>query len=249
MSFETDIECRSVQKSDDGAIFEGEMNRDWFIIVGPNGGFIAALLARAMTRIINDPLRPLRTLTIDFFSVPQIGAFQIDAKIIRQGRNLTFIKAEIFQNDKLNARAIASFACSYAQGDGGGDSDGDDKMLKLPALPPPSHLPLEQCEKLETPLPIHENYDMRPAFGTLPFMEGKKAVSGGWTRLKEPPASFSAEILAAISDCWPPALFSIMSLEQFEASRGLPTIELSVYFTAPANLSRYQNKRICSRSF
>ena len=221
MNFETAITPQRISDSSARNSFtktyKGHITQDWVIVVGPNGGFIAAYLLRA-ARLAVEGNRLARSLTVDYFAAPKISACQIKTQIIRQGKSLTFVRAEMWQEDILCASAIASFSLPY------------DTRIHLPHEKMPAALSFDESPLMPKMLPIHNNYEMRSAFGTQPFTSGDKAISGGWTRLLEPPADFNAEMLAAISDCWPPALFSIMSQEQFGKSRGMPTIELSVYF-------------------
>ena len=227
MSFESDIQTTLISETNGIKTFHAEMHQNWLIVVGPNGGFIAALLMRALTAALNDPERLPRSLTIDYFSVPQLEPVSIETKTLRAGRSLTSCYALMKQNDKIIAQANAAFSITQTG------------SIELPAEPMPDVLPPEQCTPMPPMLPIHANYDMRPAFGALPFAQGDRAISGGWTKLKQPPpAQIFPEMLAAVSDGWPPALFSIMSHESFQQSKGMPTIELSVYFVAPENYPR-----------
>lgn len=226
VSFESDIKTELLIDEGDKKTFGGEINRNWFIVNGPNGGFIAALMLRALKTAVSDSSRLARMMTIDYFAPPKTTEYNIKTEIVRRGRSLTFIRATMWQGDVLNASASAAFATDYKT------------KIELPSEKAPNVVPYDDCAKMEGILPIHNNYEMRPAFGALPFSSGDKAVSGGWTKFIEPPEKFNAEMLAAISDCWPPALFSIMQLEQFGKSHGMPTVELSIYFIQPAI---YQN--------
>ncbi len=71
--------------------------------------------------------------------------------------------------------------------------------------------------------------DLRPVFGG---MEGQQAeaLSGGWIRPAEPRAG-DALLIAALTDSWPPAIFSKQPPDA--VARGVPTIELTVHFRAP----------------
>ncbi len=229
MSFEQDITPTLIKQQDNVHFFEAQITPNWLIVVGPNGGFIAALILRAMNLAQNqnedepDRIRLPRSLTIDYFAPPQIAPVVIETSIIRQGGRLTSRRAAMKQDGKLIAQASAAFSLSYQE------------TIKLAPAPMPQVASPDQCEPMEPMLPIHQNYQMRPAFGAQPFANGTMPVSGGWTSLNEPPPQLWAETLAAIADAWPPALFSIMNPEDFQSSRGMPTVELSVYFIAPQN--------------
>ncbi|CAN5494678.1 hypothetical protein BH20ACT23_BH20ACT23_31320 [soil metagenome] len=44
--------------------FVGATSRDWWVERGPHGGFLAALMLRALMTTIGDPSRPVRSLTV-----------------------------------------------------------------------------------------------------------------------------------------------------------------------------------------
>ena len=56
-----------------------------------------------------------------------------------------------------------------------------------------------------------------------------EALAGGWIRLAEP-RPLDAAVVAALTDAWPPALFSYAEVGAIEG--GVPTIDLTVHFRA-----------------
>ena len=57
----------------------------WFVARGPNGGFLAALAARAAEAAAG---RPLRSLTLHFLAPPAVGALAVGATVERERRHL-----------------------------------------------------------------------------------------------------------------------------------------------------------------
>jgi len=92
----------------------------------------------------------------------------------------------------------------------------------------PDAKPPQDCPRMETRIPIHDRYEHRPALGAPPFSGGSEALTGGWIRLAEDQRPLDAELLAAYSDAWPPAVFSRTQSEALTA--GVPTIDLTVHF-------------------
>jgi hypothetical protein len=43
----------------------------WNIAAGPNGGYLAAIIARAMTDTVDEPGRGLRSLTVHYLARPE----------------------------------------------------------------------------------------------------------------------------------------------------------------------------------
>lgn len=221
MNFEEHITPTLMSGAGAQKTFAGIVTRDWYVFAGPNGGWIAATMLRALRLTVDDAARLPRTLTVDYISPPQEGAYEIKTWRMREGKSLSFVRAEMWQGDRLNVSAVATFSTDYKS------------PINIPHEAAPFATPFADCTDLEGKLPVHQQFILRPAFSAKPFERGTQTVGGGWTKLKQPPLEMNGEMLAAISDCWPPALFSVMSADQFNQSRGLPTIELSVYFIQP----------------
>ena len=73
-------------------------------------------------------------------------------------------------------------------------------------------------------IPFRHRFDVRPVLGTPPFSSGPVAETGGWIRTADHDV-LDDVLLAAITDSWPPAVFS-----RLEEPVGVPTIELTVHF-------------------
>ncbi|HEX6712566.1 MAG TPA: acyl-CoA thioesterase domain-containing protein, partial [Thermoleophilaceae bacterium] len=81
-------------------VFQGHVNRDWWIVFGPNGGFIAAMLVKAMGSAVDDHTRMPRSLTIHYTAAPAEGPVRIHTTIERAGRGMTTVSARMEQNDR-----------------------------------------------------------------------------------------------------------------------------------------------------
>src|SRR5689334_12339645 len=97
--FERDTSVNEV----DAGIFEGHVNRDWWIVFGPNGGFLAAMLVKAMSSAVDDHARMPRSLTIHYTAAPAEGAVRIATTIERAGRGMTTVSARMQQGERLIA--------------------------------------------------------------------------------------------------------------------------------------------------
>jgi acyl-CoA thioesterase len=214
--FDTDT---AVRPDGDGA-FAARMDPGWWIVRGPNGGYVAAIVLRALTAAVGDETRAPRSLTLHFTAPPAEGAVRIEARVERSGRSVSAVSARLVQGDRLLAMALAAFgrpreAPAFAD-------------LAMPEVPPP-----EACPELERRIEIHDRYEMRWALGGLPFTGGDQALCGGWIRLREP-RPVDPPLLAAYSDAMPPAIFSRVADDAIDG--GVPTIDLTVHFRAPTPL-------------
>src|SRR3954454_10610228 len=104
--FERDTSVSEV----DAGVFDGHVNRDWWIVFGPNGGFLAAMLVKAMTTAVDDHTRMARSLTIHYTAAPKEGPVRIHTTVERAGRSLTTVSARMEQDGRLIALAIGAFS-------------------------------------------------------------------------------------------------------------------------------------------
>jgi acyl-CoA thioesterase len=210
--FERDTNVNEV----DAGVFEGHVNRDWWIVFGPNGGFIAAMLVKAMSAAVDDHSRAARSLTIHYTAAPKEGPVRIRTTIERAGRSLTTISARMEQDDRLIALAIGAFsrerlpAIEYDE-------------APAPDVPPPEDVPVVEARP-DMP-PFSRQWELRYAIGPRPFSGADgPTITGGWIRpLDEHPVD--AALVAQITDAWLPAVF--IRLTQPNA---VPTIDLTIHF-------------------
>ena len=67
----------------DARRFEARMDTGWWIHRGPNGGYVAATLLRALTETVDDDERHARSFTIHFTAPPAEGAVRIETTVER----------------------------------------------------------------------------------------------------------------------------------------------------------------------
>ena len=58
-------------------MFGAEVSPGWRAGRGPHGGYLAAMLLRALTESVDDPQRAPRSLTIHYARAPEPGPVQI----------------------------------------------------------------------------------------------------------------------------------------------------------------------------
>ncbi|MCZ6781998.1 MAG: thioesterase family protein [Proteobacteria bacterium] len=196
-------------------LYHARIDPGWWIVRGPNGGYVAAIVLRAMAAAVGDESRAPRSLTVHYLRPPAEGDAQIATRIERAGRSLTTVTAQLLQGEKLLGLAIAAFSTSQ-----GGDSLDETAM---PEVPPPDALPAAPRR-----LPISARYEQRFVEGG-PFGGSERARVAAWLRLSEP-RRVDAPLLAAYADGLPPALMSRLRPEQ--GLGPLPTVDLTIHFRA-----------------
>ena len=89
---------------------------EWIGMRGPHGGFLAAVLLRAMEAEVG-PGRAPRSLTVHFAAPPAVGPSQIEVAEERRGGRLSSVSARLSQAGAIMALAFADhFDYRYALG-------------------------------------------------------------------------------------------------------------------------------------
>jgi acyl-CoA thioesterase len=197
-------------------IYTARVDRAWWVQRGPNGGYLAAIILRALRAEVDDDTRAPRAITVHFVSPPDEGEIAVHTTIERVGRSLTSVSARTFQASRLLALAVGAFSKPRAAP---GFCD-----LVMPVVAPASAIEHRQ-PPAEAP-EIARRWDCRWGIGQPPF-EGRtshEAVAGGWIRLEEP-QPLDAVAMVAVADAWVPPLFS-----RTDEMLAVPTVDLTVHF-------------------
>lgn len=197
--------------------FTARIDRAWWVQAGPNGGYVAAIILRALTEAVGDPTRAPRSFTVHYVAPPAEGQVTITAIVERAGRSLTSCSARVHQGDRLVALAIAAFSKPRL-----GPEFCD---LTPPAAPPVDSIPVREIPDFAPE--IARRWDTRFVLGRPPDFSlppSDEAESGGWIRLEEPQL-LDAPAVAAITDAWVPPVFS-----RLDEPIVVPTVDLTVHF-------------------
>ncbi|HEY7126738.1 MAG TPA: thioesterase family protein [Ktedonobacterales bacterium] len=191
--------------------WQATLSPNWQV-QGPQGGYVAAIALRAMAAAVEEGFIPV-SLTGQFLTSATAGPAEIDATLLRQGRQAAFTTSTVKQEGK--ARLGAS-ACFFHPNDGPG-------LLKLtpPDLPPP-----EQCQPMimrasdGQRFTFHENLEL-----LLPEDAGLGATRDEfvfWARYREQSWGDDPLIHAA-------ALIPLLDMAVFPASyQAIPTLRGAV---------------------
>lgn len=196
--------------------YEVDVSKDWWVARGPNGGYIGALLLRAIQAEV--PTRPPRSLTVHYPLPPSEGPAEIHVTVERAGRSASFVSARLLQDGETKSLALAALSDPWT-----GPSYENGTM---PDARPPEDLP-EVPNDLPGLPPVFRNYRVAPALGESIFSGGETPRSGGWIRAREP-RLVDAPLIVAIMDAWFPVPF-VMQGGPIPA----PTLDFTVHFRAP----------------
>jgi acyl-CoA thioesterase len=184
----------------------------WFVGRGPNGGYLAALAARAAEAAAG---RPLRSLALHFAAAPAVGPLDVAVTLEREGRSYTAASARIEQDGRPATLALATLG---ELPDAGAEWD----ATAMPAAKPLAATRPVPPEQSNVPA-FMRNYDLRWALETEPGTDDERAQSGGWIRTTEP-RPLDAPLVAAMTDAWAPAAF--VALGRYVAA---PTLDLTIH--------------------
>lgn len=191
----------------------------WSAPVGPNGGYIAAMVIRAMEAEVADPARSLRSLTLHYLRSPQVDRdAEIRVVVERSGRSVATVTARMLQDEDLCILAIGALSLPFP-------SAADY------ATPPPDVPRFEALTPVELPPQAPEiahRFDIRYALGAPPFSSADEALTGGYIRLHDP-VPVDAALLALMIDAWLPAPWC--RLDRVAAA---PTLDLTIHFRHPS---------------
>lgn len=198
--------------------FAATLSKDWWVFLGPNGGYLASVLLRALTDRVADPDRMARSLTVHYLRPPAEGSATIRTRLARAGRSLTTLTAVMEQNGAEVALATAAFSLARPSM--------TFQDLAMPDVPPaeetaPSSWPPDLLP------PISHRFDYRPVTKEAVFTGEERAEVGAWLRLREP-RPLDPVLLATVADALAPAIFP-----KATAPVAATTIDLTVHFRGP----------------
>jgi acyl-CoA thioesterase len=222
--FDRDTAVGLLSRTNDGAgervEFAADVSAQWRAGRGPHGGYLAAMILRALTEAVDDRDRAPRSLTIHYARAPQPGPVTILASVERAGRSLSTLSARMEQDGVLVALALAAFSVPW-------------DAPHVAELPMPDVAPPDPERKTGIPLfkgapPFTGHLIIQPRIGAVPFSGSEAPMEiGSWLGLVEE-RPIDALSLAFFSD----ALFSPPFIRLTERST-TPTIDLTVHFRTP----------------
>jgi acyl-CoA thioesterase len=203
--------------------YDGSIDHGWWVEKGPNGGYVAAIMLRALTmevasaQVDGAAERSPRSLTIHYLAPPIEGPVTVTATIERRGGRITFVSGRMTQGERTLATAMAAFSIEF---DGPEFHD-----LHMPDVPPPELVP--PWESNGPAIELRDRYEMLQCVGAPPFTKAPTAVSGGWIRLTDR-RPIDHLLVAALTDAWIPPVFS-----RLDRRLAVPTVDLTIHFRAP----------------
>lgn len=197
------------------------ISETWNVNVGPNGGYIGAIILNGMLNEIGHD-QQTRSITFHFLSPSVPGDASLQIQIRKKGRTLSTVSATLAQGERTIAIAIATFAPSREAI--------EFQDVEMPTIAPPDQISADRQMnfKIQGHVPFRDHYDQLLGIGPVPPETGSFAHVGGWTRFKEHRV-FDDLAIVAISDSWYPGLM----IKDLPYPMHAPTIDHTVHIMTP----------------
>ncbi len=207
--------------------YEAVMDPSWWIVAGPNGGYVAAVVLRAIVAEVADPARRPRSITLQYLRPPGAGPVQVDVVVERAGRTVSNVSARMTQDGRLLVIALAALATDRPGSIEFDEGPGLPVRPDGSAVPLPEDIPVQEVDP-DRDVPMRSHYALRWVLGDLPFRaepsDNPRASTGGWLRPAES-EPIDEIVLAAMTDAWMPPIFSRVAVPL-----AVPTIDLTIHF-------------------
>lgn len=225
--------------------FEADLDPDFSVAGKVNGGYLLAVLFRAVTahaEASGSPAGHPRAATVHYLRSADAGPAQLQVEVLRAGRRTGQVRAQLWQDDQLQAEALFTLAEPTADEPAPDGSPADGMTADEPAAvrtgahwsdEPPVGLPDEQdCFPMPVQPPgarfrvplmgvVEERLD--PA--VLSFALGRPTGAGqlrGWVRIPDEDPLDAAGLML-VADALPPAVFDLGH------TGWVPTLSLTVH--------------------
>ena len=196
-----------------GDLWVGELHAGWRIGAVPNGGYVLALIGRALSEALphKDPL----TVNAFYLAPTTLGPCECRVELLRAGRNITQGMARLYQGGELKVQVTAAYT-DLAQQQGP-----DWSAAERPVYPG-----WDECVSGgDSSLEFRQRVDIRLLDGAEVFRGAAPSGRGefrGWMRHADG-ADPDALSLLMFADALPPPAFDVVGLVGW-----VPTVELTV---------------------
>jgi acyl-CoA thioesterase len=229
-----------------GGRYAAEIDPGWSTPIAANGGYLAAILVRAIEAEANcDGARRLRSLTCHFLRPVPAGRLEVSVELVREGRRVTSLRLSASQEGREAIAALAALAVPDLPAAGRWEPPPPPAAPAPPrdaaSLPPgtyPRDDGMHWLGRADGMPPMFERVKVAPRFGGIPFSArkpppGEAPETGGWITLPEP-HPVDAAFVALCTDVWWPPAFQPLGRPAIA-----PTVDLTIHVRAdipPAGL-------------
>lgn len=197
--------------------YTAELHRGWRIGEVPNGGYVLAVVGRALREAL--PHRDPLAVNAFYLAPTQLGPAECRVEILRRGRNMSHAVGRLYQEGELKVQVTAAYAELRSQ-------RGEDWAARaVPELPP-----MADCfENRHSELEFHQRVDLRLASGSGVFTGAGPDHCGEFSGYMQHRDGAAPDVLSLLmfADALPPPAYSLLGVVGW-----VPTVELSVQLRA-----------------
>lgn len=219
--------------------FRAEVDAGWSTPIAANGGYLAAILVRAIEAHPQAPTgRQLRSLTCHYLRPVTAGPLDVEVEILRSGRRITNVRVSASQAGKDTILALAALAVLDLPAAGTWEPE-PPQVAPAPPRDAPAVDPDRYREDgagrwlgtTDRMPPMFQRVRVAPRIGGVPFSAkplppGEAPETGGWITLPEP-RPIDAAFVALCTDVWWPPAFQPLGRPAIA-----PTIDLTIHVRA-----------------
>jgi hypothetical protein len=200
----------------------------WQLDRGAWGGLVVGALVEAVTRTEPDPLRQLRSLSLQIVAPALVGPHRIDVRPVRIGSAMSTWSGELRAADGAQVATMTAIT-GRARGSVAAD-EGSWGVAAMPDVAPADEVPRAPGG---APFPTFtQHLDMRPIRG-LP-LSGDPAESIGWVAYDDPPGWTAASVIALVDAWWPAALARLSRMPRMSTVNFMANLLVDPDSLAPA---------------
>ena len=205
----------AVNRVRDG-VYRGSIAPAWFGPPGPNGGFIAALILRAINAEIADPDRLPRSLTLHYLSPPAEGEAEIEVTVERTGRSATTCSARLIEGGRTVTLALCVLSTDFEPA-----WSHDPQAPEAPPAEAVEALGSGRARRRSSSSSRRDRSGARCPSAASP----RRSPEGGCAPRST--IEMTPELLSLYTDAWWPAPFGAMT-----TFAPAPTLELTIHYRA-----------------
>ncbi|MGW1075264.1 thioesterase family protein [Streptomyces sp. NPDC002537] len=221
--FDRDTAIRPRERDGARGAYDVDLSAGWTIFGAANGGYLLALVCRALGDALPHP-DPF-SVTAHYLSASRPGPAVVRTELVRTGRNLSTGQASLFQRDE-HGTEVERIRVLATYGDLDAVTDDVRTTAKPPAIPPYEHCPGPEDAPASAPVPeISGRLDIRLDPATAGWAVGAPSGRGemrAWFALADGRPADALSLLLAV-DALPPTAF------EMGLSGWVPTVELTTH--------------------
>jgi len=236
-------QATAVTAIDDGR-FRAEVDPGWSTPIAANGGYLAAILVRAIeahgatgTDGAGEAVTPrqLRSLTCHYLRPVRAGSLDVAVEVVRAGRRISSVRVIASQDGRDAILALAALAVLDLPAAGQWEPEppevGAPPTRDAPVIDPDEyrrHGAEGWLGPTPTMPPMFRRVRVAPRIGGVPFSNrplppGEAPETGGWIALPEA-RPIDAAFIALCTDVWWPPAFQPLGRPAIA-----PTIDLTIH--------------------